>query len=151
MPKLTSYKVRVATYLIIGSFVPLMPKVKTRTAEIYLDKDLILHIVMLNDVVVDYEDALDNFLVVKRFVKERHCCKLIDIRCKCHFEAKAKQFLDTKDVQGKTLCRALLINSSVKKITLNYFLKFNSQKVPTKFFTEYNEAISWLKSYKQTI
>ena len=125
-----------------------MPKVKTRTAEIYLDKDLILHIVMLNDVVVDYEDALDNFLVVKRLVKERRCAKLIDIRCKCQFEAKAKQFIDTKDVQGKTLCRAILINSNVKKVTLNYFLKFNSQKVPTKFFIEYADAIIWLNSFK---
>lgn len=137
----------IATYCIIGSFV-LMQKVKTRTAEIYLDKDLILHIIVLNDITIDYEDALDNFLVIKGLVKEMHCAKLIDIRCKCHFEAKAKQFLDTKDVQGKTLCRAILINSSVKKVTLNYFLKFNSQKVPTKFFTEYEEAIIWLKSFK---
>jgi hypothetical protein len=125
-----------------------MPKVKTRTAEIYLDKDLILHIVMLNDVIIDYEDALDNFLVVKQLVKDRSFVKLIDIRCKCRFEAKAKRFLDTKDVQGKTLCRAILINNSVKKVTLNYFLKFNSQKVLTKFFTEYDEAVTWLKGFK---
>jgi len=124
-----------------------MQKVKTRTAEIYLDKDFILHIVMLNGVIIDYEDALDNFLVIKQLIKERYCLKLIDIRCKCHFEAKAKQFLDTKDVQGKTLCRAILINSSVKKVTLNYFLKFNSEKIPTKFFTEENEASTWLKSF----
>lgn len=128
-----------------------MPKVKTRTAEIYLDKDLILHIVMLNNVIIDYEDALDNFLVAKRLVKERYCVKLIDVRCKCHFETKAKHFLDTKDVQGKTLCRAILINCNVKKVTLNYFLKFNSQKVPTMFFTDYNEAINWLKSFKQVV
>lgn len=124
-----------------------MQKIKTRTAEIYLDKDSILHIVMLNDVIVDYEDALDNFLVVKNLVKDKNCVKLIDIRCKCEFEAKAKTFLDTKDVQGKTLARAILINSSAKKVTLNYFLKFNTQKVNTKFFTEYNEAILWLKSF----
>lgn len=126
-----------------------MQKVKTRTAEIYLDKETILHIIVLNDVIIDYEDALDNFLVVKRLVKDKHCIKLIDMRCKCRFEAKAKQFIDTKDVQGKTLCRAILINSSVRKVTLNYFLKFNSQKIPTKFFTEYDEAIIWLKNFIQ--
>lgn len=124
-----------------------MQKVKTRTAEIYLDKDSILHIIMLENVIIDFEDALDNFLVVKNLVKEKNCVKLIDMRCKCRFEAKAKQFLDTKDVQGKTLARAILINSSAKKVTLNYFLKFNTQKVITKFFTEYNEAIIWLKSF----
>lgn len=128
-----------------------MPKIKTRTAEIFLDKDLILHIIVLDSVTIDYEDALDNFLVVKRLLKDRSCVKLIDIRCKCHFEAKAKRFADTKDVQGNTLCRAILINSSVKKVTLNYFLKFNSQKIPTKFFTEYDEAIIWLKSFMQPI
>lgn len=128
-----------------------MQKVKTRTAEIFLDKDLILHIIALDNVTIDYEDALDNFLVVRSFIKNENCVKLIDIRSKCQFEAKAKRFLDTKDVQGKTLCRAILFNSSVKKVTLNYFLKFNSQQVSTKFFTEYNEAITWLKSFKQTI
>jgi hypothetical protein len=128
-----------------------MQKVKTRTAEIYLDKDLILHIVMFNGVIIDYEDALDNFLVAKRFTKEKNCVKLIDIRCKCYFEAKAKQFIDTKDVQGKTLCRAILINSSVKKVTLNFFLKYNTQKIPTRFFTEYTEAIIWLKSFTQIV
>lgn len=123
-----------------------MQKVKTRTAEIYLDKESILHIIVLNNVIIDYEDALDNFLVVKNLVKDRSCVKLIDIRNKCQFDTKAKKFLDTKDVQGKTLGRAILINSSVKKVTLNYFMKFNTQQVPTKFFTEYNDSIIWLKS-----
>lgn len=126
-----------------------MQKIKTRTAEIHLDENSILHIVVINDVVIDYEDAIDNFLVVKNLVKDKNCVKLIDIRCKCQFEPKAKTFLDTKDVQGKTLARAILINSRVRKATINYFLKFNTQKVATKFFTEYNEAILWLKSFMQ--
>jgi hypothetical protein len=124
-----------------------MKKVKTRTAEIYLDANSILHIIMLNDVVVDYEDAIDNFLVVKGFVKEKKCMKLIDIRGKCRFETKAKKFLDTKDVQGKTLARAIIINSNVEKLTLNFFSKFNTNKIPTRFFTEYEAGLTWLKSH----
>lgn len=122
-----------------------MKAVETRTAKILMDEHGVLQILLFENVVVDYEDAIDNALVVRRLTKGKSCLKLIDIRNDVKIEAKAQQYLDSKDVQSKTLARAILINNSVKRLTLNFFIKFNSQQVPTKFFTEKEEAMEWLR------
>lgn len=125
-----------------------MKAVETRTAKILMDEHGVLQILLFENVVVDYEDAVDNALVVRRLTKGNPCLKLIDIRNDVKIEAKAQQYLDSKDVQGKTLARAILINNSVKRLTLNFFTKFNSQQVPTKFFTEKKEAMEWLREIR---
>jgi len=123
---------------------------KTRTADIYLDEHNITHIVFVKKVAVDYEDAVDNYLVVKHLTKNKPCVKLIDIRADITFEAKAKKYLDNEEIQNKTKARAVLVGDSVKKVTLNFFTKFNSNSIPTKFFTDYNLAVDWLKKYNVT-
>jgi hypothetical protein len=122
---------------------------QTRTADIYLDDNNILHIVMLSGVIVDNEDALDNLLVVRQLTKNKPCVKLVDIRAGFKLTKKAKVYLDRADVQNKTNARAIITGSSIKKVALNFFLKYNSNSIPTKFFTDINEAIEWLKPYQQ--
>ncbi len=121
---------------------------QTRTANIYLDDNIILHIVMLKGVRVDMEDAIDNMLVVRDLVKNEPSVKLVDVREGLKMGQKVKSFLDSKDVQKKTKARAIYTNNSVKKITLNFFLKYNSNSIPTKFFTDYALAIDWLKTFQ---
>jgi hypothetical protein len=104
---------------------------------------------MINkNAIVDYEDAMDNFLVIKSLTNRKSFLKLIDIRYEVKFSIKAKHFLDTKDVQEKTIARAILINSTVKRVTFNFFTQFNSHEIPTKFFIDKKEAIKWLLTFK---
>jgi hypothetical protein len=121
-----------------------MQIIETRTAKIHLDEHNILYLMMNKNALVDYEDAMDNYLVIKSLTNRKPCLKLIDIRGNVTFSVKAKSFLDTKDVQEKTIARAILINSSVKRVTFNFFTQFNSHEIPTKFFINKKEAIEWL-------
>lgn len=125
-----------------------MQIVETRTAKIFIDENNILQILLHRNSVVDYEDALDNALVIKRLTKGGACFKLVDIRYHVKFEIKAKKFIDSKDVQATTLARAVLINNSVKRVTFNFFIQFNSVQIPTRFFTKKDEAIKWLKTFQ---
>ncbi|HWY35469.1 MAG TPA: hypothetical protein VNX68_12560 [Nitrosopumilaceae archaeon] len=125
-----------------------METIKTRTAEIYLDDQHILHIVFLSDVTIDVDDAADNFLVVKHLTNNESCVKLMDIRNHFDIDNEAKKFSNSREYYGKTKARALLVNSEVKKITLNFFGRVNPGKIPIKFFTDENEAIEWLKKYQ---
>ena len=120
----------------------------TRTADIFLDENNIINIIILADVTVDAEDTLDNLLVVRQFTKNKPCVKLIDIRAGIRLDKKAKALLDSPKSQSKTKARAIITNSSIKKVTLNFFLKYNSNSIPTKFFTDKNQAIEWLKTYQ---
>ncbi len=126
-----------------------MKSIKTRTGEFFVDENDILHAVMFADVVVDYEDAVDNFLVMKNLTNNQPCIKLIDLVNNPSFEKKARTFIRNKEVQSLTIARAVLTGNNVKKLSLNFFLKFNSGKVRAKFFTDYNEAVAWLKTFKK--
>lgn len=124
-----------------------MQVAETRTAKIFIDEYGILHLLLYKNATVDYEDAIDNFLVIKTLTKGEPCLKLIDIRFQVKIEKKAQLFIDSKDVQSKTIARAILINNSVKRMTFNFFIKFNSCQIPTKFFTNKKAAIEWLKNF----
>src|SRR4051812_5087187 len=119
-----------------------MKSIKTRTGEFFVDENNILHVVMFADVTVDYEDAVDNFLVMKNLTNNQPCIKLVDLVNNPTFERKARTFIRNKEVQNLTIARAVLTGNNVKKISVNFFLNFTSGKVRAKFFTDYNEAIT---------
>lgn len=126
-----------------------MKSVRTRTGEFFVDEHDILNAVMFENVVVDYEDALDNFLVIKTLTGNKARLRLIDLTNNPKFERRAKKFLENKEVQTMAIARAILTGSNVKKVSLNFFVKLNTNKTPTKFFTDYKEAITWLRSHKK--
>lgn len=99
-------------------------------------------------VVIDLEDSMDNFLVIKNTTNNQPCARLIDIRHSFKIDKKAQKFIDSKQTQANTLARAILMTSGVRTSTANFFTKFNSNLIPTKFFTDYNKAILWLKTFQ---
>lgn len=125
-----------------------MNKTQTRTAQIYLDENGILHLIMNVKVVVDVEDAIDNHLVIKNITENKPCVRLIDIRKVFKIDKRAKKFIDKKQTQANTIARAILMSNGLRKSTANFFVRFNSNLIPTKFFINYDEAIEWLKTYQ---
>lgn len=124
-----------------------MKRVKTRTARIIVDENDIVIIKILEGIEMDLGDAADNFLVVKHLTEGMRCLKLIDARVNWSIDRKAQSFLAGKDVKERTRARAIVINSSVKKLLLNFFHSMNVIQAPTKVFTDYDEAYKWLLSY----
>ncbi|MBL7922228.1 MAG: hypothetical protein JNJ40_18070 [Bacteroidia bacterium] len=126
-----------------------MKSIKTRTGEFFLDENNILNAVMFNNVIVDYEDALDNFLVIKNLTDNKPTLRLVDLTNNPKFENKAKKFLENKEVQSMAIARAILTGNNIKKVSLNFFVKLNLSKIPTKFFINYEDAVAWLKLQKR--
>jgi len=121
-----------------------LKKIVTRTAEIFSDENDIIHIIILEGVRMDYYDALDNSLVIRSLSQNKKTLKLIDARCNWSIDKKAKQFIAKKEIAEKTIARAILVNTSVKKILSNFYLGLNKPEVPVKTFTDYKVAYSWL-------
>jgi len=123
--------------------------IKTRTATIFMDENNIIHIIMHNNVIVDYEDALDNSLVIRSLSGGKKVLKLIDSRCNWSIEKKAKDFIDSKDIKDNTIARAVVKSSVINSKLINFFTKLNRPQIPTKIFTDYDEAYSWLLEIKR--
>ena len=123
--------------------------VKTRTAKIFLDENEILNFVMEEGVHLDYEDAIDNALVIRNLTNGEPTLKLVDSRGDWTIDKKAQTFLRSNEVKEKTIARAIIKNSIVNSALINFFTKLSKPKVPTKIFTNYEEAYRWLLEMKK--
>lgn len=126
-----------------------MNKITTRTANIFKDENDIVHIIILDGIKMDYEDALDNFLVIRNLSESKKILKLIDARSNWTIKKKARDFIARKDVEKKTLARAVIRGSFLNKILLNFFILLSKPKAPTKIFDNYTDGYNWLLSLKE--
>lgn len=98
---------------------------------------------------MDYYDALDHYLVIKNMSDNCPVLKLIDSRASSSIQRKARKFLAGKEIREKTIARAVIQNSVVKSALLNFFNDMNRSEVPTRVFTDYDEAYAWLLSMRR--
>jgi hypothetical protein len=123
-------------------------KVITRTAAIHMDDNNILHIVMRSQVCLDYEDAVDNALVIKKFTKGKKALKLIDARLTFSMDKKAREFVNKVDLK-QTLARAVVKGSVFSSLLLSFFMTLSKPETPTKVFTDYDKAYKWLLEFQK--
>ena len=125
-----------------------MNKTTTRTATIFMDENNVLQMVMLEGVRLDYEDALDNGLVIKNLTAGKPTLKLIDGRLNFSMDKKAREFIRSMDTK-QTIARAVVKSSRFGAIIINFFTRISKPAVPTRIFTNYEEAYNWLMGFKE--
>jgi hypothetical protein len=133
---------------IFKGFLYEVKKITTRTADIFIDENNILQIIIHKDVTIDYEDAIDNALVIKSLTNNAPSLKLIDMRLNCSIDKKAEKFVKSNEVKYKTIARAIIKGSVLNRLVISFFVKINKPETPTRIFTDYNEAYKWLLSMK---
>lgn len=116
----------------------------TRTAEISFEKEGYLKFKIIPGSVVDEEDALDNFLVIKTLSEGKKVRKLIDLRGNWKFSKKARDLSKKYVSPENTIARAYITDSFFTKLLLSFFRSFNKQGAPQAFFNNEKEAIDWL-------
>lgn len=76
---------------------------------------------------------------------DKLCANLIDLRKVFFIDSKAREY-GAAQFREHVAGQAILIESSFSSYFANLFLKFSRPKVPTKLFTDENEALVWLKA-----
>ncbi|MBK6984503.1 MAG: hypothetical protein IPH32_07000 [Bacteroidetes bacterium] len=61
---------------------------------------------------------------------------------------QTREFMATEESLKYSKAEAFLITSLAQKILINFYIKFNKPLVPTRVFTDKEEAIKWLMQYK---
>lgn len=121
----------------------------TRTAEIRIDSNGFLVFKIKPGSVIDEEDALDNFLVIKTLTKNKKFPKLIDLRGNWKMTKKAKEVSRKNISPENTIARAYIIDSLLTRLMLNFFKSFTKPEVPQEFFKNENDAVNWLLSFNK--
>lgn len=123
-------------------------RVKTRTAEIWKDQRGILWIVPMEGVLIDREDILDNFLVVRHLSAAKPVLKIIDSRGNWKLTPEAQDLFRKEDSPDKTIARAVLTKSRTERFIKSFLSRLYKPEVPLAFFTSEEEAAQWLLSQK---
>jgi hypothetical protein len=63
---------------------------------------------------------------------------------------EARKYAATEESGKYTLASAVLIDNLAKKIVFDFFMNFNKPKIPTKCFTNKEDAFNWLNEIKKT-
>lgn len=116
--------------------------------EVFLDESGILHMIILDGIEVDIDDAADNFLVIKQLSGGQKRLKLLDARANWKITKKAKEYSLKGDTLERTIANAVIVKSFANKFILGFLNKFNKPQTPLKVFLSEKEAIKWLKAFK---
>jgi hypothetical protein len=74
---------------------------------------------------------------------------LIDSRKVNSITKEARDYLASDDGSKHIIASALVLDSKVGKLLGNFFLQINKPKVPLRLFTNRNDALEWLNSFKK--
>ena len=118
---------------------------KTRTCEFVYDGVVIGR--FLPGAVVTVDDAIENIAVTAELTQGRRVPVLVDLRHARSQSAQAREYLAGPEANKVSNAVALLIGSPISRALGNFYLGFNRPNVPTRLFTDENEARQWLTSF----
>lgn len=120
---------------------------KNKSIEVSLLKEGILHIHLKEHAEITLNDAV--FAVVKmgEISKGKKLPVFIDAGEFCTIDSEARIFSASEESNIYTLADAIAYNNLGQKLIANFYLNQNNPSVPTKVFSDKNEALPWLKTF----
>jgi len=71
-----------------------------------------------------------------------------DYRNVSYLDKEARDYFSSEEGQTNLTAGALIINSSLTKVIVNFYLTLTKPRLPARMFTDLKEATSWLEQYK---
>lgn len=118
----------------------------TTVANIIIDDYDIVHIVIKEGAHIDTEQVKNIYTVTERMYGKKPPLVILDGRCNYKLTAAARAYI-AENTKYRT-ASALVTNSRTMKNLFNLFIRINKPATPYKLFTDFDEAINWLKSFK---
>jgi hypothetical protein len=110
--------------------------------------DMIFRYIAINKCTLDLDTLQKMTVVGDTWCQNRLCANFIDIRDMIFIDSKTREYAAAQ-YRPHVAGTAILIDSKISSYFANIFLRFSKPKVPTRLFTNENEAIAWLKEQLQ--
>jgi hypothetical protein len=115
----------------------------TATCTFSRDERGFIHAVMRQGCEMALSDARENVAAIYGLGGKRMPV-LVDMRGVRSQTREARQYFEGPEAEQATLAVALLIGSPVSRMLANFFVRLSTQRIPTRLFTDEDEAIRWL-------
>lgn len=128
--------------------------IRTRTADIRLREDGIMHTIFLPGAEETLADAQEGMRIARQIASGRRFPILVDLRPVKSQDREARAYYNDRDAMQSISAIALLVGSRVSTLIANFFLSVTSKDgnkldSPIRLFTDEAEALDWLKGFRQ--
>jgi hypothetical protein len=106
--------------------------------------DQIYRYIAINNCSLDMDTLEKMTKTGDEWCQERLCANFVDIRNMLFIDSKTRAYAAAQ-YRAHVAGQAIVIDSKISSYFANLFLKFSQPKVPTRLFTNEEEAILWLK------
>ncbi|NQT62687.1 MAG: hypothetical protein HQ556_06990 [Candidatus Marinimicrobia bacterium] len=117
---------------------------KSRTAEILLAENGIIHQNHFPESEVTLEDVKQELAIYPILSNNRKICVLIDLSNVKSVEKQARDYLASDATSEFVLATALVAPTMVSRVLGNFFLGLNKPPIPVKLFRSKEEGLEWL-------
>ena len=124
-----------------------MKKSKNKGIEVTLLQEGSLHIHLKEHTEITLNDALLALEKMGEISKGKKLPVFIDAGEFCTIDSEARIFSASEENNIYTLADAIAYSNLGQKLIANFYLNQNNPSVPTKVFSEKEEAVTWLKTF----
>ena len=93
------------------------------------------------------EDAKEQIVVQRKMIDDRPLPFLMDIRRVKSLSREARAYFAGAESAEVFRATALLVSSPLSRAVGNFFLGLNRPQMPTRLFTNDEDAMAWLRSF----
>lgn len=123
--------------------------IKTKKSEIWLDEDGILRIKPIIGGDIDLEETKACFEAYKKLgCEKRKVLQLIDASEDASITHEGREYA-YKHGRHYFIASAVVGTSLAVRLIVNFFNSFYKQPVPVKLFSNVEDALKWLRSFKK--
>jgi hypothetical protein len=120
---------------------------KDKSITVALMQEGILHVHLKDHAEVTLNDAVAAVVEMGEMSKGKKMPVFIDAGEFCTIDNEVRIFSASEESNIYTLADAIAYNNLGQKLIANFYLNQNKPRVPTKVFSEIEEAIEWLKTF----
>ena len=118
-----------------------------RGARFYVDDQGIIRGREADGASFGLSDAQEAIEVIRELAAGRKCGLVVDISDLRTMTREARAYFTHKDHEEFLYAVALVVRSLVSRAIGNFFLGLNKPAVPTRLFTDDEDALAWLRTF----
>jgi hypothetical protein len=124
-------------------------EVFTNTVRLRLLKNGIVHYTFLSNVEIDADAHIENQTALIKFTNNTKSLLLVDSDNLISITEEGRKKMREMECFAPVIVRAVVVKSLVPRLLSNFYIKFYKPIIPTKNFSNYVDAMSFLENYEK--
>jgi hypothetical protein len=121
----------------------------SRVARLWLGEDGIVRIIHHPDVEVTLADAEDTMAAYLKLYQGKRRPLLVDTKSMKSLAREARHYYASEEAARVASAVAIIVGTPVSKVLGNFYLGLSNPHLPTRLFSDEDEALAWLKGYRE--